>query len=339
MNLQDYKGVYVFIEQRDNHIQNVSLELIGKGKELADKRNTDVTAVIVGKGVNSLTDTLSHFGADNVIVIENDRLEKYMTEPYTKALYEVVEAKKPEIMLFGATSIGRDLAPRVSARVHTGLTADCTGLEIDEEAGHLLMTRPAFGGNIMATIICKEFRPQMATVRPGVMQKLAEDKTKQAKVESFNVDFKDEDFNVEILEEVVETKKKIKIEDAKILVSAGRGFGSKENIVLADNLAKAVGGTVAGSRAAVDSGWLEKDLQVGQTGKTVRPNLYFALGISGAIQHLAGMEESDLIIAVNKNPDAPMFQTADLGIVGDINKVIPELTKLIEAEKAKKAVE
>ena len=339
MNLQDYKGVYVFIEQRDNHIQNVSLELIGKGKELADKRNTDVTAVIVGKGVNSLTDTLSHFGADNVIVIENDRLEKYMTEPYTKALYEVVEAKKPEIMLFGATSIGRDLAPRVSARVHTGLTADCTGLEIDEETGHLLMTRPAFGGNIMATIICKEFRPQMATVRPGVMQKLAEDKTKQAKVESFNVDFKDEDFNVEILEEVVETKKKIKIEDAKILVSAGRGFGSKENIILADNLAKAVGGTVAGSRAAVDSGWLEKDLQVGQTGKTVRPNLYFAVGISGAIQHLAGMEESDLIIAVNKNPDAPMFQTADLGIVGDINKVIPELTKLIEAEKAKKAVE
>ena len=339
MNLQDYKGVYVFVEQRDNHIQNVSLELIGKGKELAEKRNTDVTAVIVGKGVSSLTATLSHYGADNVIVIEDDRLERYMTEPYTKALFEVVQAKKPEIMLFGATSIGRDLAPRVSARVHTGLTADCTGLEIDEETGHLLMTRPAFGGNIMETIICKEFRPQMATVRPGVMQKLDEDKSKQSKVENFKVDFKDTDFNVEILEEVVETKKKIKIEDAKILVSAGRGFGSKENIALADELAKAVGGTVSGSRAAVDSGWLEKELQVGQTGKTVRPNLYFALGISGAIQHLAGMEESDLIIAVNKNPDAPMFQAADLGIVGDINKVIPELTKLIEAEKAKKKVE
>ena len=339
MNLQDYKGVYVFVEQRDNHIQNVSLELIGKGKELAEKRNTDVTAVIVGKGVSSLTATLSHYGADNVIVIEDDRLERYMTEPYTKALFEVVQAKKTEIMLFGATSIGRDLAPRVSARVHTGLTADCTGLEIDEETGHLLMTRPAFGGNIMATIICKEFRPQMATVRPGVMQKLDEDKSKQSKVENFKVDFKDTDFNVEILEEVVETKKKIKIEDAKILVSAGRGFGSKENIALADELAKAVGGTVSGSRAAVDSGWLEKELQVGQTGKTVRPNLYFALGISGAIQHLAGMEESDLIIAVNKNPDAPMFQAADLGIVGDINKVIPELTKLIEAEKAKKKVE
>jgi electron transfer flavoprotein alpha subunit len=339
MNLQDYKGVYVFVEQRDNHIQNVSLELIGKGKELAEKRNTDVTAVIVGKGVSSLTATLSHYGADNVIVIEDDRLGRYMTEPYTKALFEVVQAKKPEIMLFGATSIGRDLAPRVSARVHTGLTADCTGLEIDEETGHLLMTRPAFGGNIMATIICKEFRPQMATVRPGVMQKLDEDKSKQSKVENFKVDFKDTDFNVEILEEVVETKKKIKIEDAKILVSAGRGFGSKENIALADELAKVVGGTVSGSRAAVDSGWLEKELQVGQTGKTVRPNLYFALGISGAIQHLAGMEESDLIIAVNKNPDAPMFQAADLGIVGDINKVIPELTKLIEAEKAKKKVE
>ncbi|EFM39117.1 electron transfer flavoprotein FAD-binding domain protein [[Eubacterium] yurii subsp. margaretiae ATCC 43715] len=339
MNLQDYKGVYVFVEQRDNHIQNVSLELIGKGKELAEKRSADVTAVVLGKGVSSLTSTLSHYGADNVIVIEDDRLERYMTEPYTKALFEVVQAKKPEIMLFGATSIGRDLAPRVSARVHTGLTADCTGLEIDEETGHLLMTRPAFGGNIMATIICKEFRPQMATVRPGVMQKLEEDKAKQAKVESFKVDFNDADFNVEILEEVVETKKKIKIEDAKILVSAGRGFGSKENIVLADDLAKAIGGTVSGSRAAVDSGWLEKELQVGQTGKTVRPNLYFALGISGAIQHLAGMEESDLIIAVNKNPDAPMFQTADLGIVGDINKVIPELTKLIEAERAKKEVE
>ena len=325
MNLQDYKGVYVFVEQRDNHIQNVSLELIGKGKELANTRNTDVTAVVIGKGVSSLADTLAHYGADNVIVIEDDRLGKYMTEPYTKALNEVVEAKKPEIVLFGATSIGRDLAPRVSARVHTGLTADCTSLSIDEETTHLLMTRPAFGGNIMATIICKEFRPQMATVRPGVMQKLDEDKSHKA--------------NIEILEEVVETKKKIKIEDAKILVSAGRGFGSKENVSLAEDLAKVVGGSVSGSRAAIDSGWLEKDRQVGQTGKTVRPNLYFALGISGAIQHLAGMEESDLIIAVNKNPDAPIFETADLGIVGDINKVLPELTKMIEAEVSKKSAE
>lgn len=337
MGIEGYKGVYVFVEQRDCHIQNVSLELIGKGKELAKDRNTDVTAVVMGKGVSVLADTLAHYGADNVIVVDDEKLDKYMTEPYTKALFEVVEAKKPEIVLFGATSIGRDLAPRVSARVHTGLTADCTGLEIDPETTHLLMTRPAFGGNIMATIICKEFRPQMATVRPGVMQKAEEDKTKTANVENFKVEFKAEDMNVEILEEVVETKKKIKIEDAKILVSAGRGFGGKDNIYLAEDLAKALGATVSGSRAAVDSGWLEKDRQVGQTGKTVRPNLYFALGISGAIQHLAGMEESDLIIAVNKNPDAPMFETADLGIVGDLHKVLPELTKLVEAEKAKKA--
>ena len=336
MGIEGYKGVLVFVEQRDCHIQNVSLELIGKGKELADKLDAKVTAVVIGKGVKVLADTLAHYGADKVVVVEDDRLSRYMTEPYTKALYEVVEDEKPEIVLFGATSIGRDLAPRVSARVHTGLTADCTSLEIEEESKLLLMTRPAFGGNIMATIICTDFRPQMSTVRPGVMQKLEEDKSRTAEVKEFEVKFETEDFNIEILEEVVETKKKIKIEDAKILVSAGRGFGSKENIVVAEELAKSLGATVSGSRAAVDSGWLEKDRQVGQTGKTVRPNLYFAIGISGAIQHLAGMEESDLIIAVNKNPDAPMFETADLGIVGDLNKVVPELTKLVAAEKMKK---
>lgn len=335
-NNQQYKGVMVYVEQRDNHIQNVSLELLGKATELAQKLNTQVSAVVVGKGVKELTDTLAHYGAQKIYTVNDDRLEKYQTEPYTKAVYEVVEFAKPEVVLFGATSIGRDLAPRVSARVHTGLTADCTGLDIEEETNLLLMTRPAFGGNIMATIICTDYRPQMSTVRPGVMQKLEEDKTKTAQVQDIKVEFNQENFKVEIVEEVVETKKKIKIEDAKILVSAGRGFGSAEAIEkLAQPLAKAIGGEVSGSRAAVDSGWLEKDRQVGQTGKTVRPNLYFALGISGAIQHLAGMEESDLIIAINKNAEAPIFETADLGIVGDINKVLPELTKLIEAEKEK----
>lgn len=335
-NNQQYKGVMVYVEQRDNHIQNVSLELLGKATELAQKLNTQVSAVVVGKGVKELTDTLAHYGAQKIYTVNDDRLEKYQTEPYTKAVYEVVEFAKPEVVLFGATSIGRDLAPRVSARVHTGLTADCTGLDIEEETNLLLMTRPAFGGNIMATIICTDYRPQMSTVRPGVMQKLEEDKTKTAQVQDIKVEFNEENFKVEIVEEVVETKKKIKIEDAKILVSAGRGFGSAEAIEkLAQPLAKAIGGEVSGSRAAVDSGWLEKDRQVGQTGKTVRPNLYFALGISGAIQHLAGMEESDLIIAINKNAEAPIFETADLGIVGDINKVLPELTKLIEAEKEK----
>ena len=335
-NNQQYKGVMVYVEQRDNHIQNVSLELLGKATQLAQKLNTQVSAVVVGKGVKELTDTLAHYGAQKIYTVNDDRLEKYQTEPYTKAVYEVVEFAKPEVVLFGATSIGRDLAPRVSARVHTGLTADCTGLDIEEETNLLLMTRPAFGGNIMATIICTDYRPQMSTVRPGVMQKLEEDKTKTAQVQDIKEEFNEENFKVEIVEEVVETKKKIKIEDAKILVSAGRGFGSAEAIEkLAQPLAKAIGGEVSGSRAAVDSGWLEKDRQVGQTGKTVRPNLYFALGISGAIQHLAGMEESDLIIAINKNAEAPIFETADLGIVGDINKVLPELTKLIEAEKEK----
>ena len=335
-NNQQYKGVMVYVDHRDNHIQNVSLELLGKATQLAQKLNTQVSAVVVGKGVKELTDTLSHYGAQKIYTVNDDRLEKYQTEPYTKAVYEVVEFAKPEVVLFGATSIGRDLAPRVSARVHTGLTADCTGLDIEEETNLLLMTRPAFGGNIMATIICTDYRPQMSTVRPGVMQKLEEDKTKTAQVQDIKVEFNQENFKVEIVEEVVETKKKIKIEDAKILVSAGRGFGSAEAIEkLAQPLAKAIGGEVSGSRAAVDSGWLEKDRQVGQTGKTVRPNLYFALGISGAIQHLAGMEESDLIIAINKNAEAPIFETADLGIVGDINKVLPELTKLIEAEKEK----
>ncbi len=334
--LENYKGVMVFAEQRDGHLQTVALELVGKGKELAAKRNAEVTAVVVGKDIEPLAEVLAHHGADNVILVQDDRLDRYMTEPYTKAIYEVVEAKKPEIMLFGATSIGRDLAPRVSARVHTGLTADCTGLDIEEGTNLLLMTRPAFGGNLMATIICTDFRPQMSTVRPGVMQKLQADESLKANVEKFEVKFEEKDFNVEILEEQVATKKMVKIEEAKILVSAGRGFGGKDKIPEAESLAKALNAVVSGSRAAVDAGWLEKERQVGQTGKTVRPNLYMALGISGAIQHLAGMEESDFIVAVNKNPDAPIFETADLGIVADLHKVIPELVKLIESASAKK---
>lgn len=335
--MKDYKGVMVFIEQRDAHIQNVSLELIGKAKELAEDLHSDVSAVIVGKGVSALVEDLAHYGADHVYVVEDDRLEKYMNEPYVKGIVEVINEKKPEIVLFGATSIGRDLAPRVSARVHTGLTADCTKLDIDEETGLLLMTRPAFGGNLMATIVCKDYRPQMSTVRPGVMQKREPDLSIKADVEVFPVQFEEKDFNVEILSEEVEQKKKIKIEDADILVSAGRGIGNPDNLPLLREMASVIGGEVSGSRATIDAGWLPKEQQVGQTGKTVRPGVYFAMGISGAIQHLAGMEESDFIVAINKNPDAPIFQTADLGIVGDLHQVIPELTRLLEVEKAKKA--
>lgn len=335
--MKEYKGVMVFVEQRDSHIQNVSLELIGKARELARDLQSDVSAVVVGKGASALAEDLAHYGADHVYVIEDDRLEKYMTEPYVKGVVEVIRQVNPEIVLFGATSIGRDLAPRVSARVHTGLTADCTKLDIDEESKLLLMTRPAFGGNLMATIVCKEYRPQMSTVRPGVMQKLDPDKSRKAQVVVFPLEFEARDFNVEILTEEIEQKKKIKIEDADILVSAGRGIGSPDALPLLQELASVIGGEVSGSRATIDAGWLPKDHQVGQTGKTVRPGLYFAMGISGAIQHLAGMEESDFIVAINKNPDAPIFQTADLGIVGDLHKVIPELTKLLEVERAKKA--
>ncbi len=335
--MKEYKGVMVFIEQRDGHIQNVSLELLGKAVDLAKDLQSGVSAVIVGEDVAGLSPILAQYGADKVYVVEDKRLEKYMNEPYVKGVVEAIEVDNPDIVLFGATSIGRDLAPRVSARVHTGLTADCTKLDIDEETGLLLMTRPAFGGNLMATIVCKDYKPQMSTVRPGVMQKLEPDSSKKAEIVRVPVDFSEEDFNVVILSEEVEQKKKIKIEDASILVSAGRGIGNPDNLPVLEKLAEVIGGEVSGSRATIDAGWLPKDHQVGQTGKTVRPEVYFAMGISGAIQHLAGMEESDFIIAINKNADAPIFESADLGIVGDLHKVIPELTRLLEIEKKKKA--
>lgn len=337
--LDQYKGVMVFVEQRDNHVQNVSLELLGEARRLAEKLDTFVSCVVVGKNVAGLADRLAHYGADKVYVAQDDRLERYLTEPYVKAVYQAVEQSKPEVLLFGATSIGRDLAPRVSARVHTGLTADCTGLDIEEETNNLLMTRPAFGGNIMATIICQNHRPQMSTVRPGVMQKIDPQDSRTAEVIPVEVSFDDVDFAVEILKEEVETKKMVKIEDANILVSAGRGIGGPEKVELMEKLAAVVGGTVSGSRATIDAGWLPKDRQVGQTGKTVRPDVYFAMGISGAIQHLAGMEESEFIVAINKNAEAPMFQAADLGIVGDLHQVIPELVRLLEEEKAKNVSE
>lgn len=330
------EGIFVICEQRDGKLQTVSLELLGEATRLAEKIKAEVTAIIVGGKVKELSDTLAHYGAQKVIYVEDERLNSYMTEPYVKATANIIMDKKPEICLFGATSIGRDLAPRVSARVGCGLTADCTKLEIDEETGLLNMTRPTFGGNLLATIQSPDARPEMSTVRPGVMQKIEADETRTAESEEYKVDFEDSDFNVEIIQEEVSQKKKINIEDAKVLVSVGRGIGSKENIKIAKELADALGGEVSASRAVVDAGWVDKDIQVGQTGKTVRPNLYIALGISGAIQHVAGMEDSDLIVAVNKSPDANIFQVADIGIVGDINKVVPELTKLVLARRKAK---
>ena len=297
----------------------------------------EVVAVLLGKEVRGLADNLIHHGANKVICVEDPILEHYATEPYTKALNAVVEAKKPEIVLYGATSIGRDLAPRVSARVHTGLTADCTKLEIDPETKLLLMTRPAFGGNIMATIVCKEFRPQMATVRPGVMQALPTDTSRTGEVEVFQVDFTDADMNIKIREVIKEKHAKVDITEAKVLVSGGRGIGSPEYFDVLKELADELDGLVTSSRANVDAGWIGRERQVGQTGKTVRPDLYMACGISGAIQHLAGMEDSEFIVAINKDAQAPIFDVADLGVVGDLHKIMPILIDKVRALKAEKA--
>lgn len=342
MNLEEYKGVYVFAQQVDNQLSSIAFELIGKGKDLAADLGTEVTAILVGSGVKDLADELAAYGADKVIVVDDPELKDYRTEPYTHAVASVIEKYKPEIVLVGATAIGRDLGPRVSARVKTGLTADCTVLEIgdfplnpipgkEQKHNQLLMTRPAFGGNTIATIACPDNRPQMATVRPGVMQKREKVEGAKAVVEEFNPGFTPDNKYVEILDIVKSVVDTVDIMDAKILVSGGRGVGSPENFKLLEELADAIGGTVSCSRAVVDSGWKPRDLQVGQTGKTVRPNVYFAIGISGAIQHVAGMEESDIIIAINKDETAPIFDVADYGIVGDLNKIVPMLTEQIKA--------
>ena len=344
-NLEAYKGVFVFAQQVDNVISNIAFELIGKGKELAKDLGVEVTAVLVGSDVKGLADQLAEYGADKVIVVDDPELKEYRTEPYTHAIASVIEEFKPEIFLIGATAIGCDLGPRVCARIHTGLTADCTKLDIGDfpmnpvpgrETKHnqLLMTRPAFGGNTIATIACPDFRPQMATVRPGVMQKAPKEAGKKAVVTEFNPGFTKNNKYVDILEVVKAVSNTVDIMDAKILVSGGRGVGSPENFKILDDLAEAIGGTVSCSRAVVDAGWKPKDLQVGQTGKTVRPNVYFAIGISGAIQHLAGMEESDIIVAINKDESAPIFDVADYGVVGDLNKIVPMLTEKIKEAKA-----
>ncbi|MCD7855097.1 MAG: electron transfer flavoprotein subunit alpha/FixB family protein [Clostridiales bacterium] len=337
MALEDYKGVFIFAQQVDNKIDNIAFELIGKATELAAALDTKVTAVLVGSDVKSLAPELGEYGADRVIVVDDPELKDYRTEPYTHAVASVINEFKPEIMLVGATAIGRDLGPRVSARVATGLTADCTFLEIGDfrgKANQLLMTRPAFGGNTIATIACPDNRPQMATVRPGVMQKLEKVSGRTAEIVEFNPGFTPDNKYVEILEVVKKVSDVADIMDAKILVSGGRGMGSPENFKILEDLAEVLGGTVSCSRACVDAGWKPKDLQVGQTGKTVRPNLYIACGISGAIQHLAGMEESDIIVAINKDESAPIFDVADYGVVGDVNKIVPKLTEAIKAAKA-----
>lgn len=328
------KDIFVIVEQRAGHIQKVSYELIGEATKLAADLGEKVVAVLLGSNIASQAQALINYGAAKVLVVDNPVLEHYTTEPYAKAIYYIIKKFSPNIVLYGASSIGRDVAPRVAGRVHTGLTADCTKLAIDPETKLLMMTRPAFGGNIMATIVCRNYRPQMATVRPGVMAMPV--KTISNKGEIVNVDagLSMADMNVEIMEVVESEQKVVDITEAKILVSGGRGVGGAEGYEPLRELAEELGGEVSSSRIGVDSGWIEKSRQVGQTGKTVRPNLYIACGISGAIQHLAGMEDSEFIIAINKDETCPMMKLADLGIVGDLKKIVPKLTKAIDVYRA-----
>ncbi len=352
------KDLYVIAEQRDGEIAKVTLELLGEATILAADLGEKVYAVVLGDQIKDKAQSLIEAGADGVIVIDNPMLKEYVTEPYTKAITAMIKKYDPNIVLFGATSIGRDIAPRVAARVHTGLTADCTHLDIDmnkyfeflkatstadtdsieKKLGMddvtLKMTRPAFGGNVMATIRCADYRPQMATVRPGVMKKIAPQTGKQGTIEEFKVDFTDDDMNVTIKEVIKQTHKAVDITDAKVLVSGGRGIGSADFYKELQKVADLLGGEISSSRANVDAGWIEKARQVGQTGKTVRPELYMACGISGAIQHIAGMENSECVIAINKNDTAAIFDVADLGIVGDVKVIIPKLIDALTKYKA-----
>lgn len=337
MNKETIKNVMVFVETRNDVIQTVGLELIGKARDLADVQKGRVVAVVLGDNITETqANNLIIHGADEAIVANHKLLKTYMNEPYTQVLVKIMQDIEPDSALFGASTIGRDLAPRVSARLHTGLTADCTGLEIDEESGLLLMTRPAFGGNLFATIICPDHKPQMASVRPGVMLKKAKDTSRKGKLNFVDVELDNSALTYEVLEEVSIVKTKKNIEEANILVSAGRGVGNSQNLNKLHDLANSLGAAISGSRAVVDAGWIDHAQQVGQTGKTVRPEVYFALGISGAIQHIAGMEESDYIIAINKNPEAPIFEVADLGLIGDVNQIVPELVKALNNLKEQK---
>ena len=329
MDKAQYKHVYVFVEQREGVIQNVGLELLGKARELADALNEKVYAMLLGHDLTTQAQECIAYGADTVLRVDAPELATYVTEPYAQAIYQIIRDNKPSIVLIGATTIGRDLGPRLSARVETGLTADCTGLEISEDRD-LLMTRPAFGGNLMATIICKEHRPQMSTVRPGVMRMGQRDDNRKGTIEDVKINFDKSKFRVRVLETVKQTKNLVDITEAHVLISGGRGVGNAEGFDMLRAMANTIGAEVSASRAMVDAGVLGHERQVGQTGKTVRPDLYFAMGISGAIQHLAGMEESEYIIAINKDKFAPIFNVADLGIVGDVRKIVPLLTEKLK---------
>lgn len=337
VNIQDYHGVWVFAEQRDGQLMSVVAELLGEGQKLARAIGTEVCAILLGdKNTDELTAELAGWGADKVYLAKDPRLQLYTNDSYAKVIGDAIAKYKPEIVLLGATHIGRDLGPCIAVDVDTGLTADCTKLEIDEKDKKLLQTRPAFGGNLMATIICPDTRPQMSTVRPGVMTKTEFDPTRKAEVVHLDVVLGEENMRLKVEEVVKELHNQVSLVDAQYIVSGGMGLGNAEGFKLLQELADRLGGTIAASRAAVDSGWIDHSYQVGQTGTTVKPVVYFACGISGAIQHIAGMKSSDVIIAINKNESAPIFEVADYGIVGDLYQVIPAIIESIDRERSKK---
>lgn len=327
-----YQGVWVFAEQRDKELMPVVYELLGEGRKLADEIGTELCAVLVGHQVETLAERLISHGADKVYLMEDEKLENFNTDGYTEVIAKAMKEYKPEIMLIGATHIGRDLAPRLAARVDTGLTADCTRLQIDPKDKKLLQTRPAFGGNLMATIICPNHRPQMSTVRPGVMDKAAHDAAHKGQVIRLESELTEASIRTKILEIVKSKDDKVSLTEANIIVAGGMGLGGPQGFELLQELANQLGGVIASSRACVDAGFIDHSYQVGQTGTTVKPNLYIACGISGAIQHVAGMSESDTIIAINNNESAPIFEVADYGIVGDVYEVIPEMIEYLKKE-------
>jgi len=333
VSLDAYKGVWVFAEQRDCKIMNIAFELLGEGKKLATALGVELGAVLIGDNVADRAQELFAYGADVVYLVEDPALKNYRTESYTAVFENLIKTYKPEVVLIGATNIGRDLGPRVAGRIHTGLTADCTELSIDPETRLLMQTRPAFGGNIMATILCPNTRPQMATVRPGVMKKATPSADCTGKVVRVNYDPATQ-VRTMVKEIVREASRVVNLEEAQVIVSGGRGLGNAEGFKLLQQLADELGGVLGASRGAVDAGWIPNNHQVGQTGKTVHPKLYIACGISGAIQHVAGMQNSACIVAINKNPNAPIFKVADYGIVGDLYQVVPILIEAIKELKA-----
>lgn len=331
-DISAYKGVWVFAEQRAGRVMPVVIELLGEGRKLADEIGTELCAVLCGDNVESIANELICYGADKVYCADHPELKSYRTDAYTKVIYDAIETYKPEIVLLGATHIGRDLGPCLAVKAGTGLTADCTKLEIDPADKKIMQTRPAFGGNLMATIICPNHRPQMSTVRAGVMDKAIYHLDSKGVIVHLNVSFEEGDIRSKVLEIVKCAGEIACLTDADIIVSGGMGIGKPEGFDLIRQLADKLGGSIASSRACVDAGWIDHSFQVGQTGTTVKPRVYFACGISGAIQHLAGMQKSDYIIAINKNENAPIFEVADCGIVGDLYKVIPAIIDAIDSK-------